>query len=295
MNVKGEENRRVEPLPLRALQEMVNPSSVNTGTRNEVDDEVYRLYETTGGKTMFPQVSPYKIEREGVDVPLTGAERARFQTTQGHTYYSIIGEMLDSEDYRGMEPEQQVKYFELVNQYAKAVAMEEATDGSYESDRYVELAQTAKKELGLSEAEYLLLYAQYGGATMNGGGIRAAYQEGVDPEAYLRYVGELKAVKGDKKSTGQVDAARALLQTEGLTDREREALWGIQGESWKEESNPFGDRCTAIRERFGLDMDIFLDALEIYRGEGKAAEKKAALRALIGPQGNALYDQLGKR
>lgn len=295
VNVKGEENRRVEPLPLRALQEMVNPSSVNTGTRNEVDEEVYRLYETTGGKTMFPQVSPYKIEREGVDVPLTGAERARFQTTQGHTYYSIIGEMLDSEDYRGMEPEQQVKYFELVNQYAKAVAMEEATDGAYESDRYVELAQTAKKELGLSEAEYLLLYAQYGGATMNGDGIRTAYQEGVDPEAYLRYVGELKAVKGDKKSTGQVDAARALLQTEGLTDREREALWGIQGESWKEESNPFGDRCTAIRERFGLDMDIFLDALEIYRGEGKAAEKKAALRALIGPQGNALYDQLGKR
>ena len=295
VNVKGEENRRVEPLPLRALQEMVNPSSVNAGTRNAVDEEVYRLYEATGGKTMFPQVSPYKIEREGVDVPLTGAERAQFQTTQGRSYYSIIGEMLDSEDYRGMEPEQQVKYFELVNQYAKAVAMEEATDGAYESDRYVELAQTARKELGLSEAEYLLLYTQYGGATMNGDGIRAAYQEGVDPEAYLRYVGELKAVKGDKKSTGQVDAARALLQTEGLTDREREALWGLQGESWKEESNPFGDRCTALRERFGLDMDIFLDALEIYRGEGKAAEKKAALRALIGPQGNALYDQLGKR
>lgn len=295
VNVKGEENRRVEPLPLRALQEMVNPSSVNAGTRNAVDEEVYRLYEATGGKTMFPQVSPYKIEREGVDVPLTGAERAQFQTTQGRGYYSIIGEMLDSEDYRSMEPEQQVKYFELVNQYAKAVAMEEATDGAYESDRYVELAQTARKELGLSEAEYLLLYTQYGGATMNGDGIRAAYQEGVDPEAYLRYVGELRAVKGDKKSTGQVDAARALLQTEGLTDREREALWGLQGESWKEESNPFGDRCTALRERFGLDMDIFLDALEIYRGEGKAAEKKAALRALIGPQGNALYDQLGKR
>lgn len=295
VNVKGEENRRVEPLPLRALQEMVNPSSVNAGTRNAVDEEVYRLYEATGGKTMFPQVSPYKIEREGVDVPLTGAERAQFQTTQGRGYYSIIGEMLDSEDYRGMGPEQQVKYFELVNQYAKAVAMEEATDGAYESDRYVELAQTARKELGLSEAEYLLLYTQYGGATMNGDGIRAAYQEGVDPEAYLRYVGELKAVKGDKKSTGQVDAARALLQTEGLTDREREALWGLQGESWKEESNPFGDRCTVLRERFGLDMDIFLDALEIYRGEGKAAEKKAALRALIGPQGNALYDQLGKR
>lgn len=295
VNVKGEENRRVEPLPLRALQEMVNPSSVNAGTRNAVDEEVYRLYEATGGKTMFPQVSPYKIEREGVDVPLTGTERAQFQTTQGRGYYSIIGEMLDSEDYRGMGPEQQVKYFELVNQYAKAVAMEEATDGAYESDRYVELAQTARKELGLSEAEYLLLYTQYGGATMNGDGIRAAYQEGVDPEAYLRYVGELKAVKGDKKSTGQVDAARALLQTEGLTDREREALWGLQGESWKEESNPFGDRCTALRERFGLDMDIFLDALEIYRGEGKAAEKKAALLALIGPQGNALYDQLGKK
>ena len=258
---------------------------------------------------MVPQVSPYKIKRNGVDVPLTGQERAQFQTTQGQTYYGIIGEMLDSEDYRGMEPEQQVKYFELVNQYAKAVAMEEATDGAYESDKYVELAQTAREELGLSEAEYLLLYTQYGGATMNGDGIREAYQNGIAPEDYLTYAGALKAVKADKEaktgkapgSTSQVDSARALLRDSSLTDKERAALWSLEGgkddegkAKWNESSNPFGGRCTAIRERFGLDMDTFLDALEIYHGKGKAADKKAALRELVGERGNALYSQLGK-
>ena len=309
VNVKGEENRRIENPFLRGIQEMANPSSVNTGTRNAVDNEVYRLHEATGGKTMFPQVSPYKIKRNGVDVPLTGQERAQFQTTQGQTYYGIIGEMLDSEDYRGMEPEQQVKYFELVNQYAKAVAMEEATDGAYESDKYVELAQTAREELGLSEAEYLLLYTQYGGATMNGDGIREAYQNGIAPEDYLTYAGALKAVKADKEaktgkapgSTSQVDSARALLRDSSLTDKERAALWSLEGgkddegkAKWNESSNPFGGRCTAIRERFGLDMDTFLDALEIYHGKGKAADKKAALRELVGERGNALYSQLGK-
>ena len=309
VNVKGEENRRIENPFLRGIQEMANPSSVNTGTRNAVDNEVYRLHEATGGKTMFPQVSPYKIKRNGVDVPLTGQERAQFQTTQGQTYYGIIGEMLDSEDYRGMEPEQQVKYFELVNQYAKAVAMEEATDGAYESDKYVELAQTAREELGLSEAEYLLLYTQYGGATMNGDGIREAYQNGIAPEDYLTYAGALKAVKADKEaktgkapgSTSQVDSARALLRDSSLTDEERAVLWSLEGgkddegeAKWNESSNPFGERAAAIRERFNLDMETFLDALEIYRGKGKATDKKAALRELVGERGNALYSQLGK-
>ena len=309
VNVKGEENRRIENPFLRGIQEMANPSSVNTGTRNAVDNEVYRLHEATGGKTMFPQVSPYKIKRNGVDVPLTGQERAQFQTTQGQTYYGIIGEMLDSEDYRGMEPELQVKYFELVNQYAKAVAMEEATDGAYESDKYVELAQTAREELGLSEAEYLLLYTQYGGATMNGDGIREAYQNGIAPEDYLTYAGALKAVKADKEaktgkapgSTSQVDSARALLRDSSLTDEERAVLWSLEGgkddegeAKWNESSNPFGERAAAIRERFNLDMETFLDALEIYRGKGKATDKKAALREVVGERGNALYNQLGK-
>ena len=308
VNVKGEENRRIENPFLRGIQEMANPSSVNTGTRNAVDNEVYRLHEATGGKTMFPQVSPYKIKRNGVDVPLTGEERAQFQTTQGQTYYGIIGEMLDSEDYRGMDPEQQVKYFELVNQYAKAVAMEEATDGAYESDKYVDLAQAAKKELGLYEAEYLLLCEKYGKGVMNGDGIREAYQNGIAPEDYLTYAGALKAVKADKEaktgkapgSTSQVDSARALLRDSSLTDEERAVLWSLEGDvgsegGWKESNNPFGERAVAIREQFDLDVETFLDALEIYRGKGKAADKKAALRELVGDdQGNALYNQLGK-
>ena len=58
-------------------------------------------------------------------------------------------------------------------------------------------------------------------------------------------------------------------------------------------------RWPGVKERFpSLTPEQYAQAWSIYNKDSKemsAAEKKAALRALIGPQGNALYDQLGKR
>ena len=301
----------------RAAENFLAPWYSSQKNVTEADRELQRLLDA-GQSGVVAKRTPQNIQvtyKENLEDEtnqkryLNAEEYVTYATVKGQTSYDLVMDMINSAEYRSMTDEQKADAIKLAYTYAGHLAAEEVTGGKHESEEYVDLAQAAKKELGLYEAEYLLLCEKYGKGVMNGDGIREAYQNGIALEDYLTYAGALKSVKADKEAktgkkpggTSQVDSARALLRDSSLTDKERAALWSLEGgkddegkAKWNESSNPFGGRCTAIRERFGLDMDTFLDALEIYHGKGKAANKKAALRELVGEQGNALYSQLGK-
>lgn len=301
----------------RAAENFLAPWYSSQKNVTEADRELQRLLDA-GQSGVVAKRTPQNIQVTYKENPedetnqkryLNAEEYVTYATVKGQTSYDLVMDMINSAEYRSMTDEQKADAIKLAYTYAGHLAAEEVTGGKHESEEYVDLAQAAKKELGLYEAEYLLLCEKYGKGVMNGDGIREAYQNGIALDDYLTYAGALKAVKADKEAktgkkpsgTSQVDSARALLRDSSLTDKERAALWSLEGgkddegkAKWNESSNPFGGRCTAIRERFGLDMDTFLDALEIYRGKGKAADKKAALRELVGERGNALYSQLGK-
>ena len=301
----------------RAAENFLAPWYSSQKNVTEADRELQRLLDA-GQSGVVAKRTPQNIQVTYKENPedetnqkryLNAEEYVTYATVKGQTSYDLVMDMINSDEYRSMTDEQKADAIKLAYTYAGHLAAEEVTGGKHESEEYVDLAQAAKKELGLYEAEYLLLCEKYGKGVMNGDGIREAYQNGIALDDYLTYAGALKAVKADKEAktgkkpggTSQVDSARALLRDSSLTDKERAALWSLEGgkddegkAKWNESSNPFGGRCTAIRERFGLDMDTFLDALEIYHGKGKAADKKAALRELVGERGNALYNQLGK-
>ena len=301
----------------RAAENFLAPWYSSQKNVTEADRELQRLLDA-GQSGVVAKRTPQNIQvtyKENLEDEtnqkryLNAEEYVTYATVKGQTSYDLVMDMINSAEYRSMTDEQKADAIKLAYTYAGHLAAEEVTGGKHESEEYVDLAQAAKKELGLYEAEYLLLCEKYGKGVMNGDGIREAYQNGIALEDYLTYAGALKSVKADKEAktgkkpggTSQVDSARALLRDSSLTDKERAALWSLEGgkddegkAKWNESSNPFGGRCTAIRERFGLDMDTFLDALEIYHGKGKAADKKAALRELVGERGNALYSQLGK-
>ena len=239
VNVRGEENKRIENLALRGLQETLNPGSLNTGSMNKIDAEIYRLYEETGSKAVFPSVSPYKIERNGSESPMTGDERARFQKTQGTTFYDVLSGMLDSEIYRSSSDTERERYFELANKYAKAVATEDVTGGAYDSDAYVELAMSAKKELGLSAAEYLMLYQKHGSA-VNSDDIRSAYNAGISPYDFLDYKLDTKGIAADKDKNGESISGTkkkkivSEIDSQDLTAKEKDFLYLMEGYSGKE-------------------------------------------------------------
>ena len=300
----------------RAAENFLAPWYSSQKNVTEADRELQRLLDA-GQNGVVAKRTPQNIQvtyKENSEDEtnqkryLNAEEYVTYATVKGQTSYDLVMDMINSAEYRSMTDEQKADAIKLAYTYAGHLAAEEVTGGKHESEEYVDLAQAAKKELGLYEAEYLLLCEKYGKGVMNGDGIREAYQNGIALEDYLTYAGALKSVKADKEaktgkapgSTSQVDSARALLRDSSLTDKERAVLWSLEGDvgsegGWKESNNPFGERAIAIRKQFDLDVETFLDALEIYRGNGKAADKKAALRELVGDdQGNALYNQLGK-
>ena len=300
----------------RAAENFLAPWYSSQKNVTEADRELQRLLDA-GQSGVVAKRTPQNIQVTYKKNPedetnqkryLNAEEYVTYATVKGQTSYDLVMDMINSAEYRSMTDEQKADAIKLAYTYAGHLAAEEVTGGKHESEEYVDLAQAAKKELGLYEAEYLLLCEKYGKGVMNGDGIREAYQNGIALDDYLTYAGALKAVKADKEAktgkkpsgTSQVDSARALLRDSSLTDKERAVLWSLEGDvgsegGWKESNNPFGERAIAIRKQFDLDVETFLDALEIYRGNGKAADKKAALRELVGDdQGNALYSQLGK-
>lgn len=300
----------------RAAENFLAPWYSSQKNVTEADRELQRLLDA-GQSGVVAKRTPQNIQVTYKENPedetnqkryLNAEEYVTYATVKGQTSYDLVMDMINSAEYQSMTDEQKADAIKLAYTYAGHLAAEEVTGGKHESEEYVDLAQAAKKELGLYEAEYLLLCEKYGKGVMNGDGIREAYQNGIALEDYLTYAGALKSVKADKEaktgkapgSTSQVDSARALLRDSSLTDKERAVLWSLEGDvgsegGWKESNNPFGERAIAIRKQFDLDVETFLDALEIYRVNGKAADKKAALRELVGDdQGNALYSQLGK-
>lgn len=128
VNVKGETNTR-GGLAERTFNTLINPFNVTRGKRNEVDEEIYRLYDSTGSKTFFPSVSPYKVEYGGETYSMGGNDRETFQKIQGQKYYELAKPLLDSEMYKSLTDEQKVSVLNNVRDFALDAAKRDFVDG----------------------------------------------------------------------------------------------------------------------------------------------------------------------
>ena len=128
VNVKGETNTRGN-LAERTFNTLINPFNVTRGKRNEVDEEIYRLYDSTGSKTFFPSVSPYKVEYDNKEYSMDGNDRETFQKIQGQKYYELAKPLLDSEMYKSLTDEQKANVLNSVRDFALDAAKRDFVDG----------------------------------------------------------------------------------------------------------------------------------------------------------------------
>lgn len=133
VNVKGETNTRGE-LVERTFNTLINPFNVTRGKRNEVDEEIYRLYDSTGSTTFFPSVSPYKVEYGNKEYSMDGNDRETFQKIQGQKYYELAKPLLDSEMYKSLTDEQKANVLNSVRDFALDAAKRDFIGGK--SGRY---------------------------------------------------------------------------------------------------------------------------------------------------------------
>lgn len=138
VNVKGEEIQRGNLLE-RILDNFLFPWTTNRngGEENAVDEAINEVYADTADKTIFRQVSPYKVDYGGESYQMTGEEREQFQKTQGQVHDDILQQIIDGTLWQEMDNDAKVKTMQLANEYALDAAKRELVESrgnEYSSD-----------------------------------------------------------------------------------------------------------------------------------------------------------------
>lgn len=138
VNVRGEEVQRGN-LGERIWDNFIAPWTTNRNgkTANAVDKALDEVYEATGDKTIFRQVSPYKVDYHGETYQMTGEEREQFQKTEGQIHDDILQQIIDGEQWKDLSNGEKAKIMQRVNEYALDSAkreLVEARGNEYSSD-----------------------------------------------------------------------------------------------------------------------------------------------------------------
>ena len=271
----------------RAVENFLAPWYSSQKNATEADKEIQRLLRA-GQSGVVPKRTPQSVEVTYKENPkdaenqkryLNAEEYVSYATVKGQTSYELAMDMINSDEYRSMTDEQKAEALKLAYAYAGHVAAEEVTDGKHESEAYVALAQAAKKELGLSEAEYLLLYEQYRGE-LNKDKVREAYRQGMDPETYLEYASGKSSYNSDGEGGLTIAETAKSIRESGLTKDQQELLWLVSYPEWSEKA-----------DKAGVPISDYIAYKAATAGLKKSADKKAALIDAGLPL--SLYDKIG--
>lgn len=233
----------------RIFENLVSPGYLSKKNETKADKEIQRLLDAgqTGVVPAKPSQSvevTYKLtpnSKKSMKKNLTAEEYVTYSKVKGETSYDVVNEMISSKVYARMTDEEKAKAINSAYTYATHIAAEAVTNNKHASDKYVKLAQTAKKELGLSEGEYLLLCESYGSTLANSEKIRNAYADGVSPWEYAKYATD-STKRYDTNNSGGVDIAERKKAIEGtkLSEEKQVALWKLAYPDWVKKAEEQG-------------------------------------------------------
>jgi hypothetical protein len=220
VNVRGEKQTRGN-LGARAFDTLLNPGITNHNKPHEMDKYIDELYESTGDKTIFPSVSPYKIDYGGTTYRMTGKERERFQTTQGQTYYTLLEDLVDEGAWGDLSDREKVRVLADVRSYALDEAKRELVEGrgnEYESNDWEKVSALAKEK-----PDALALYL----------GVKVAANQSIKNKSFdtLDKILRSAGVYGKLPDTAK-EMLDASTTTARLDDMAEAAKIGVKSEKW---------------------------------------------------------------
>lgn len=273
-------------LPMRAMDNFLNPAYTSSMQVTDVDKEIQRLYNQTGDGGVVPDRPQKYITVDGERVDLTGEQYVEYATKRGQTQFKLLEELLDSSLYRSLSDEEKSQAVSSVYNYADMLGKAAVSD--YQPEDWVAEAQNAKKELGISTSEYLLLRGQYGGSLLSGKKVREAYQAGMPAQDYLHWAVQEKDTDGSGR-TNQAETIAAI-ETSGLSQEEKEVLYSV------EQVSDAGRRKWERARDWGLSVEDYQRYYAIYSGDGKKEEKLTALQraGMTAAQANYFWSLMSK-
>ncbi len=210
----GREEETGDPME-RAVNNLFNPAYVSQVDVDKVERELQRVKEATGDGGVFPQRAGRSITINGEKKDLTAEEYQTYAKALGRTRYQMLKDGTRLPAYRSMSDGEKAAYIGRLYQYADQQAKAAVSD--YAPEAWVRNAKSAQRELGVSPAEYLALYEQYGSSVMSG----RAYEKTKQAVQAGLTVGEYVSMKrnADKDGSGSVTKSEAMAALQGKQNR----------------------------------------------------------------------------
>lgn len=182
---------------------MVNPANVAAQNKLPAADEVWRLYQQTGDKTVFPSVAPYYIKYQDEKYDMSPAERTKYQKTMGQSTANVFGEISASDQYRTLTDAEKAELAKTVNEYSSTLAKKEYLHGkgvSYTPEKWIEAASKSK-----NPAAYIYYHVRNGALAQDAkreDRINLLFEAGVDENELIGlYSTEFEDKNTDERST----------------------------------------------------------------------------------------------
>ena len=209
--------------PERVFQSFISPGYFKTQDNSPATQEIRRLAKATGKSGVYPAAAEKSFTNDGKTYNLTAEEYTQYAKAMGSTRKTLVEAAVKLPAYKSMSNGEKADYIQNVYKYACETARQDVYDNYTPSAKWIENAKTAKRDIGVSTAEYLALYQQYGSEKMSGKAyekVKLAYQAGISPETYFG----LKA-SADTNGNGRVSKAEARAALAGQENRAD--LWDI--------------------------------------------------------------------
>ena len=220
---------------LNAANNFLNPACTSQVEVDAVEAELQKVRDETGDTAVFPTTAQRYIEVDGERKDLTAEEYEKYARKLGTERYSLLQEAMQLPAYKGMSAQEKADYIADLYSYAGAVAKAEVS--SYQLDGWQENASTARRDIGVSPAEYIALYQKYGSSIMSG----KAYEKTKEAVASGITVEQYASAKSgmDANGNGRISQAEAksALDQQDFTRAQKADLWTIINSSWK--TNPY--------------------------------------------------------
>lgn len=180
----------------------LNPGNISSTNATDTQKELYKLYQDTKDKTIFPAQAPYSVSGGGEKVTLSSQDRADYQKTTGKFVSDNLEALFNSEYYKSLDND---KKAEVVNEIV--------TDANtLAKGEYLETKASKELKEKLSKLGDIP-YVEYYNAWSATRGI----------ESDKNWKGE--SISGSKKKK-QIQAINNAT-SKNLTNKQRETLYGL--------------------------------------------------------------------
>ena len=141
------------PLWLRMANNFLNPAYSSNKQVTPGDEEIQRIYDQTGDKTVVPSRPERYITVDGERIDLSKEKYEQYATKRGQMQFEMLGNIIDNPTYRSMSDTDKAFVIDSVYEYADKTTKSEIS--SYRLDGWVKTAAQSD----LSPEDYILFRA----------------------------------------------------------------------------------------------------------------------------------------